>query len=187
MNVAIANRVRTAVTSATTAILIFVLYVSKDHITDIAFWLGLHGYQAYTLFVLIDIVALIGKVLNTKYFAKSTRTMGFKLMLAAGAMSLACNVGSGFLHGSIGAASYGAFIVALFVALEQVVIRIKPAASVTAAKTRAAKAAPAGPQLTARQVAARKGAATRARNAAKSVSPGRVPIAELNVDMARTA
>ena len=41
-----------------------------------AYRIGLVGYQAETLFVLIDVVALIGKVLQMKYFAASTRKLG---------------------------------------------------------------------------------------------------------------
>ena len=108
----IANLVRFLVTLVTAAILAFVLYVSRDHITEVAYWMGLRGYQAETLFILVDIVALTGKVLNTGYFDKPTRRMGFKLMLGAGTASLACNVGAGILiHSSAGLAVYGAMIV----------------------------------------------------------------------------
>lgn len=190
MNVTIANRVKTGVTFVVTAILLFVLFVSRDHITHAAHMIGLDGYQAETLFVLIDIVALVGKVLTMKYFAKSTRKIGLRLLIAAGTLSLACNV---FAGNNFGERLYGAFIVILFILLEQVVTRIKPAASVTAAATRAANraAAPAAPVLT----PAQRGAQTRKANAAAAaktpkapaaapMSPGRVPTYELNADMA---
>lgn len=137
MNVTIANRVKLGVTLVCTAILMFVLYVSRDHITHTAHTIGLGGYQAETLFILIDIVAIVGKVLTMKYFAKSTRKIGLRLLVTAGTLSLACNV---FAGSNLGERLYGAFIVVLFVGLEQVVTRIKPAPAVTAAKTREAKA-----------------------------------------------
>lgn len=138
MNATIASRVKTAVTVILTAILVFVLFVSRDHITQTAYTIGLRGYQANTLFVLIDIVALIGKVLMLKYFARSTRKLGMWMLCVSGSLSLACNVFAGH---NLGERIYGAFIVILFVALEQVVTKIKPAASVKAAATKAANAA----------------------------------------------
>ena len=137
MNATIASRVKTAVTVILTAILVFVLFVSRDHITQTAYTIGLRGYQANTLFVLIDIVALIGKVLMLKYFARSTRKLGMWMLCTSGSLSLACNVFAGH---NLGERIYGAFIVILFVALEQVVTKIKPAASVKAAATKAANA-----------------------------------------------
>lgn len=154
MNVVIADRTKTAVILVVTAILGFVLYVSRDHITHTAYMIGLHGYQAETLFILIDVVALIGKVLMMKYFAKSTRTIGLRMLLIAGSLSLLCNVTAGT---NFGERIYGAGIVFLFIGLEQVVTRIKPAASVKAAKTRAANAADAAtPAATATVVTRRK-------------------------------
>lgn len=132
--VIIANRVKLAVIVATAAIMVYALWVSKDHITDIALLIGLTGYQAKTLFILIDLPALIGKVIQLKYFARSTQRMGRKLMVASGTLSLVCNVLSGFHSGGWGAAGYGAFVVVMFLVLEGVVTKIKPSASVTRAK-----------------------------------------------------
>lgn len=187
MNVTIANRVKLGVTLVCTAILGFVLWVSRDHITATAHMIGLHGYQASTLFILIDIVALVGKVLTMSYFAKSTRTMGFRLMVVAGTLSLACNV---FAGNNIGERIYGVFIVGLFVGLEQVVTRIKPAASVKAAKTRAANAAAAVAPVAKTRKACPAGCTCgkhnrrRAGEVVNPVSPGSVPVAELNASMA---
>jgi len=137
MNVKIANCIRGAVIAVVSMIMVLALYVSKDHITDVAHRIGLVGYQAETLFVLIDVVALIGKVLQLKYFAASTRKVGKRLMIAAGVISLTCNVASGWLSGGYGPAGYGVFVVVLFLVLESVVLKIKPAASVTRAKNAA--------------------------------------------------
>lgn len=171
--VTIANRVRGAVTATTTLILLYVLYVSRDHITHIAYWIGLSGYQAATLFILIDLPAVIGRVLQTKYFANSTKRVGRRLTYSSGALSFACNVGSGIISESLGVASYGAFIVVMFLVLESVVTKIKPAAAVTRAKNATAEAKP---KPTARQLAARKAAATRKRNATAPTSPGMPPV-----------
>lgn len=162
MNVKIADRVKLAVIIVTSLIMVYALWVSRDHITHVAHLIGLDGYPAGTLFIFIDLPALIGKVLNTKYFAASTRKMGRRMMVCSGSLSLACNVVSGIFAGGLGPAGYGAFIVVMFLALENVVTRIKPAASVTRAKRSSIKT----PALTTRQIAGRKAAATRKANAA---------------------
>lgn len=134
MNVKIADRVRTAVTVVSGLIMVYALFVSADHISHVAHFIGLRGYQASTLFVLIDIPALVGKALRLKYFAAATRRTGLRLMLMSGALSLTCNVSSGWLGGGLGPAGYGAFVVAMFLVMENVVTKIKPAASVTKAR-----------------------------------------------------
>jgi hypothetical protein len=170
MNVKIADRVKLAVIIVTSLIMVYALWVSRDHITHVAHLIGLDGYPAGTLFIFIDLPALIGKVLNTKYFAASTRKMGRRMMVCSGSLSLACNVVSGIFAGGLGPAGYGAFIVVMFLALESVVTRIKPAAAVTRAKRGSVKTTPASPALTTRQIAARKGAATRKANAAATAA-----------------
>lgn len=164
MNVKIANRIRNAVIVVVSSIMVLAFYVSRDHITDVAHRIGLVGYQAETLFVLVDVVALIGKVLQLKYFAASTRKVGKRLMLAAGVISLTCNVTSGWLSGGYGPAGYGVFVVLLFLALENVVTKIKPAAAVTRAKNAANGTTPA------RKRAPRKAVAKRAPKASTTVA-----------------
>ena len=187
--VKIADRVRGGVTLTATMLLLYVLFVSRDHVTHIAYFIGLDGYQAETLFVLIDLPAVVGRVLQLHFFAASTRRVGRRLTYFSGSLSLACNVGSGFLTGGLGVAGYGAFIVVMFLVLEGVVTKIKPAGSVTKARNAASgttNRAPKAPAevLTPRQIGARKGVETKRRNAAMPVSPGAVPVERLNVDMA---
>lgn len=171
MNVRIADRVRLAVTITATLIMMYALFVSRDHITHVAHLIGLGGYQAETLFVLIDLPALVGKAMMLTYFAKRTRDAGRLLMILSGSLSVVCNVTSGWFGGGIGPAGYGAFVVFMFLLLEWAVVRIKPAASVTRARN--AESAPSqAPALTNRQIGARKAAETRARKAAAPVSPG---------------
>jgi hypothetical protein len=176
MNVAIANRVRTAVTVIATLIMVYALYVSRDHITHVALLIGLGGYQASTLFVLIDLPALVGKAMQLRYFAAATRRSGKRLMWMSGSLSFAFNVTSGWFGGGVGPAAYGAFVVVMFLVMENAITKIKPAAAVTKARNAANDETPAQP--TKRQVAARKAAATRARNAAIPVSPGVGPVGE---------
>lgn len=174
MNVKIADRIKVAVTVVTGLIMLYALFVSRDHITHVAHLIKLGGYQAETLFVLIDLPALVGKVLQLPYFSASTRRMGRKLMIASGALSLVCNVVSGWFGGGVGPAGYGAFVVVMFVAMESVVMRIKPAAAVTRAKS-------AAPVKTARKSTARKcapGCACGKHRAVQPVSPGVGPVGQ---------
>jgi hypothetical protein len=132
-----ANRIRGYVTAAVAGVMVYALYVSMAHITHVATYIGIPGWQARTAFLLVDLPALIGKVLQMKYFAQSTRKTGRRLTYFSGAISLACNVLSGVLHGSAGAAGWGAFVVIMFLVLESVITKIKPAAAVTRAKNAA--------------------------------------------------
>ncbi len=175
MNVKIADRVRLAVTLVATLIMVYALFVSRDHITHVAHLIGLGGYQAETLFVLIDLPALVGKAMMLPYFAKRTRDAGRLLMVLSGSLSVVCNVTSGWFGGGIGPAGYGAFVVFMFLLLEWAVVRIKPAAAVTRARN-AGGVETQAPALTSRQIAARKGVETRRRKATAPVSPGMAPV-----------
>lgn len=146
MNVKIADRVRNAVTIVSGLIMIYALFVSADHISHVAGFIGLHGYQQYTLFVLIDIPALVGKALRLKYFAAGTRRTGLRLMLFSGALSLVCNTSSGWIGGGLGPAGYGVFVVVMFLIMENVVTKIKPAAAVTRVKNAGKVETPAAPR-----------------------------------------
>jgi hypothetical protein len=134
VNVKIADRIKTAVILVTALIMGYALFVSRDHITYVAHLIRLTGYQAETLFVFIDLPAMIGKVLQLKYFAVSTHKVGRKLMIATGSLSLVCNIVAGFFGGGYGPAGYGAFIVVMFVVLESVIVKIRPAIAVTRKK-----------------------------------------------------
>lgn len=132
--VLVANRIRTGVTIVVALVMVYALFVSREHITHVAHWIGVPGWQADTAFILVDLPALVGKVLQLKYFANSTRKVGSRLTYFSGALSLAANVGSGIILGSYGAAGWGAFVVLMFLVLESVITKIKPAAAVTRAK-----------------------------------------------------
>jgi hypothetical protein len=160
MNVKVADRVKLAVTLVASAIMVYALFVSRDHITHVAHLIHLTGYQAETLFVLVDIPALVGKALRLSYFSAATRRMGGKLMVASGIVSLGCNVASGWFSGGFGPAGYGVFVVVMFLIMENVVTRIKPAAGVTRAKNAETAKTPARKRTPRKAVAARKASTT---------------------------
>lgn len=129
------NRLRGTVLAVVTGVMVYALFVSITHITHVATWLGIPGWQAKTAWILVDVVALVGKVLQmTKYFGQSTNRVGTRLMFFSGSISLACNIFSGVLEGSAGAAGWGAFVVMMFLVLEGVITKVRPSATVTRAK-----------------------------------------------------
>jgi len=136
--VATANKIKAFVQAAVTGLMIYALYVSMSHITHVARWAGVPGWEAATAFLLVDMPALIGKLLQLRYFAHTTRKAGRQMTYVSGSISLACNIFSGILHGSPGAAVWGAFVVGMFLYLESKLAKIKPAAAVTRAKNAAA-------------------------------------------------
>ncbi len=172
--VEIANRIRTAITTAVTLVMAYALLVSAAHITHVVTWLGVPGWQAKTAFVLVDLPALIGKVMQLKYFAPSTRKAGRKLTYFSGSLSLACNIGSGLILGSFGAAGWGAFVVVMFLVLESVAVKIKPAAAVTRAKNAANETKTVQPTKAGRKCAP--GCTCGKHKAAYPVSPGVGPV-----------
>ncbi|HEX6872666.1 MAG TPA: hypothetical protein VF163_16335 [Micromonosporaceae bacterium] len=119
------------------------LYLSAGHITEVGHLIGLTGAEAGTLFIFVDIVALLGKLLTSKYFVAKTRRIGYKLMLAGGLLSLACNVAAGGAQGNPGRAAYGAFIVLMIVVIEYATVNIKGKTVNTEPRVRTPKAPPA--------------------------------------------
>ena len=138
MNVRIADRVKIGVIIAVGAIMIYALFVSRDHITFVAHWLGIPGWQAETAFILVDLPALVGKVMQLPVFAASTRKAGREMTYMSGSISLVCNVAAGLIMHSYGAAGWGVFVVGMFLYMESRLTKIKPAVAVTRAKNAAA-------------------------------------------------
>lgn len=137
MNNTIAGRIRFWITASVTAVMVYALAVSATHIVHVAQTIGVPGWQAQTAWVLVDLPALIGKVLGLKLprhgyvFVASTRRVGMRLTIFSGSLSLACNVASGLLHNSWGAAGWGAFVVTMFLVLETVLTKIKATTGAT--------------------------------------------------------
>jgi hypothetical protein len=127
----IAARIRFGIMFAVTGVMVYALVVSASHIVHVAQTIGVPGWQAQTAWILVDLPALIGKLLQVKLprhgyvFTTSTRRTGIKLTIFSGSLSLACNVASGLINGSWGAAGWGAFVVTMFLVLETVATRIK--------------------------------------------------------------
>jgi hypothetical protein len=143
MNVKAADRVRALVTVIACAILLYALFVSATHIAHVGHTVGLRAFEGNTLFILIDIPIVVGKLMVLRYFAPTTRRTGRRLMVAGLLASLACNVASGLISGGYGAAAYGVLVVTMAFAMENAIGKIKPAGAVTKAKAPAATTTPA--------------------------------------------
>jgi len=134
MNVEAADRIRALVTVVASGILVYALYVSREHIAHVGHTVGLRPSEAETLFILVDIPIIVGKLMALAYFAPTTRRAGRKLMVAGIAVSLACNVASGWIGGGLGPAAYGVFVVGMALAMEWAITKIKPAGAITRAR-----------------------------------------------------
>src|SRR5258708_4158435 len=106
-------------------IAVYGLFLSREHITFIGHAMRLTDMEAETLFIFLDVVAIFGKMLMSTRLVAKTRRIGRSLLIAGGSVSLICNVASGIMHDSIGAAVYGAGIVGLVAWLEYAVANIK--------------------------------------------------------------
>ena len=132
-------------------IALYGLVISREHITEVGHAIGLNKLEAETLFVFVDFIALYGKMLTSKRLAAKTRRIGYRFLVFGGLASLACNVVAGFLHGKIGAAGYGAFIVGIVAALEYAIANTKAKTTSTAPaepRTRKTSAAAEAPKAT---------------------------------------
>lgn len=137
--------------------------ISFMHIVEVGQRYGL-GWQSWVAPFLIDGFAVLGTIGRSASFAPATRRVGFRLMLGAGLVSLACNVLAGT---NVGQRAFGVLVVAGFVAAEWYASKLAAApAPVVVVEVDEERAA----MLSAR---AKKGAATRKRNAAAAKKAAR--------------
>lgn len=122
--------------------LVYGLFLSREHITHVGHMLRLAEHEAATLFIFVDLLAVFGKMMMSKHLSAKTRRIGKWFLIAGGALSLTCNVVSGFASGGYGAAGYGAFIVGIIAALEYATANIRAKRAATAKPADVAAPAP---------------------------------------------
>jgi hypothetical protein len=132
------------------------LAISFGHIVTASHMLGLTGWQAWTVPFAIDGFALLGMIGRSARFSADTQRTGFRLQIAAGAVSLVANVYAGHTPGE---RLYGALIVAAFIVAEWYAAKLRPAPVVIPT------------QAQRRSASAKKAAATRKANAATKPAP----------------
>jgi hypothetical protein len=107
------------------------------------------GWQSWLAPAFIDGLALLGRLGQSKRFAAKTRRAGHRLMLSAGLLSLAANIGAGH---NLGERIFGAMVVVGFVVAEWYAAQLAPVtprtrrtapATATATQTPATPAVPA--------------------------------------------
>lgn len=174
---------RTAVIGILSGVAIFAygLWISRSHITHIGYALKLSAFEAETLFVLVDFLALYGKLMTSKRLTAKARRFGFRVMLTGLAMSTACNVASGILHGSAGGAIYGLVVVVIIVIVEYGVSITKAKTVNTESRPTRAPQAPAAAVVNTRRCAPGCMCGKHKRSGVNPISPGRVPLAEVSV------
>lgn len=116
--------------------LVGALGISFSHFIHAFNKLGLEGFGALTMPVAVDGMAIFGVLLQHKSFSKETRTIGRWLQMVCGSLSLAVNIFSGW--GSPGAMIQGATWVIIYMMMELIVSKIKPASADTNAAAEAA-------------------------------------------------
>ena len=89
--------------------------VSATHIVETAHKLGLHDWQKLCAPALVDVVAVVGKISMAPCFSDAFRRSGFRLLMAGGTVSLACNIYAG---DNLGERAWGALVVGAFMLLE---------------------------------------------------------------------
>ena len=67
---------------------IYCLYLSREHITYVGYFLRLKPIEAETLFLFVDFLALFGKMLTSRHLSAKTRRIGYKWMIGGGTASL---------------------------------------------------------------------------------------------------
>lgn len=117
--------------------LVGALAISFSHFIHAFNKLGLYGFGAMSMPIAVDGMAIFGVLLQHKSFSTETRTVGRWLQLVCGSLSLAVNIFSGW--GSPGAMIQGATWVIIYMMMELIVAKIKPAS--VDAKAAADKAA----------------------------------------------
>ncbi len=130
------------------------LIISFSHLVTAADKGGLSGYEMYSVPFMIDGIAIIGLIMRGTEFSKATRSIGFRVQIGAGVLSLAGNI---YAAHNFGGAVYGFAIVALFVLAEWLGDKIESSDVDRQAEVQAKRAE-----------SAKKAAATRKRNARKA-------------------
>lgn len=171
MNATTAKALRVAVA----AMMLLALGLSFSHIAELAA-LGGAGWERWIAPVLVDFVAVLGKIGSGAQFNARTRRTGRRTLWVTGTVSLAANAGIGFVHRSPSGVAIGVSVVVVALWAESFLhgMGVKPSAR----KVPAAPAAVNKDGKTAEQVRrseiARKAAATRKANAQRAADEAAV-------------
>ena len=161
------NKFQTAKT-LTALYLITALVLSFTHIAALFALMGA-GWEAWIAPVMIDAVAIIGKISMGVEFTGKTRRAGKQALLIAGSVSFVANVTVGYIHQQYGSALLGAIVVAGALWAENHLHNLRPVTPRGPRPTPAPAPAAKPAKDPVKVAAARKAAATRA--ARKAAAP----------------
>lgn len=103
-------------------VLVYTMVMSSSHIIETSFKIGLTGWAAYTSPILIDAVAVVGKLGRLERFTDATRRSSLRLLLFGGAMSLTANVYAGE---NLGQRIHGVLVVVVMLWIESHITKLK--------------------------------------------------------------
>lgn len=103
-------------------VLVYAMVMSSSHIIETSFKIGLDGWAAYTSPILIDAVAVVGKLGRLERFTDATRRSSLRLLLFGGAMSLTANVYAGE---NLGQRIHGVLVVVVMIWIESHITKLK--------------------------------------------------------------
>lgn len=103
-------------------VLIYAMSMSSSHIITAAFKIGLVGIAAYTAPLLVDAVAVVGKLGRLERFTEACRRSSLKLLLFGGLMSLVANVYAGE---NLGQQIHGVLVVVVALWIESHITKLK--------------------------------------------------------------
>jgi hypothetical protein len=106
------------------AYFVFALVFSFAHLVEAGHKAGLQG-EAWAVPFMVDGLALVGIVMRTASFARSTRTLGLRIQIVMAAISLALNEYSAH---NVGSAVFAAGTVTLYIGAEVVSGHVHPVA-----------------------------------------------------------
>lgn len=124
----------------TAAIMALALTMSFVHIAHLFGLMGA-GWEQWTAPILIDTVAIIGKIASGPEFTAATRRAGRRALYVAGSVSLVANVTVGYVEQKYGSAVIGAIVVTVALWGEGMIAKLRPTAATR--RTRKPSAAPA--------------------------------------------
>lgn len=125
-------------------VLVYAMVMSSSHIITTSFKIGLTGWAAYTSPILIDAVAVVGKLGRLERFTDATRRSSLRLLLFGGAMSLTANVYAGQ---NLGQRIHGVLVVVVMLWIESHITKLKLRAAEPAMAADIAKIEAAIPQV----------------------------------------
>lgn len=113
---------KTTVKMITRGYFVAALAASSTHAVVAAHKAGLTGWEAWSVPVMVDGMAVLGLIMRSDAFASDTRRLGLRVQVIMGVVQVLLNV---YAASSWGGVVYGVAVVGLYVAAEALSDRIR--------------------------------------------------------------